>query len=54
MSAEITNPTTDQIIASALQLPAPDSVQIVAAIKRSLTEESTGNAFVDLSKEAAS
>jgi hypothetical protein len=42
MSAEIANPTTDQIIASALRLPAAERVQIVNAIKRSLIDDSVG------------
>jgi hypothetical protein len=35
MSADITNPTTDQIIASALRLPPADRVQIVTALEQS-------------------
>jgi putative addiction module component (TIGR02574 family) len=40
MSANITNPTTDQIIASALRLPAADRVQIVTALEQSLVDDS--------------
>ncbi len=40
MSADLTNPTTAALIASALQLPAADRVQIVNALEQSLVDDS--------------